>query len=114
MILVDYFKLDFSKVNESLKNMSFDSLLETSNVLNTFFHEIQDKPISPQGVRILSKTRIEEKDVKILLNKYKTLEKIFSLDKEALFDTFKDEAFVKSLKQNLDNLKEKILVGKNI
>lgn len=114
MILVDYFKLDFSKVNESLKNMSFDSLLETSNVLNTFFHEIQDKPISPQGVRILSKTRIEEKDIKILLNKYKTLEKIFSLDKEALFDTFKDEVFVKSLKQNLDNLKEKILVGKNI
>ncbi len=114
MILVDYFKGDSSRVDETLKSMNFDILLETSNILKTFFHETRDKSISPQGIRILSKTGIEEENIKILLNKYKTLDNVFSLDREALMEMFKDERFARTLKQNLDSLKEKILVGKSI
>jgi len=114
MILRDYFKLDYSKVNETLKNMNFDSLIETTNILEVLFNETRDRPITAQGLRILNKTNIGEKDMRMLLTKYKTLEKIFSLEKEALSKVFKDKELVDSLKQNLDSLKEKILVGKNL
>lgn len=114
MVLEDYFKLESSKADETLKNMNFDFLLETSNILKILFKEIHDKPLSPQGIRILSKTGISEKDIKILLNNFKTLEKIFSLDKDSLFSVFKNKEFANSLKQDLDNIKEKVLVGKSI
>ena len=114
LILGDYFKNNFSKVDEGLKEMNFDSLLETANILKTFFNETQDKPISPRGLRILSKTGISEDKIILLLNKYKSLEKIFSLDKESLMEVFNDESLVKFFKQNLDSIKEKILVGKNL
>jgi len=114
MILLDYFNIDSQKVDEQLRCMSFDSLLEISNILKAFFNETHDKPISAQGLRILTKTGIEEESIKMLLNKYNTLDKIFSLDKSDLLEFFKDEKLAKTLKKNLDGIKEKILVGKNI
>ncbi|MEX0920756.1 MAG: DNA integrity scanning diadenylate cyclase DisA [Candidatus Pacearchaeota archaeon] len=113
-ILRDYFGEDHLKVNETLNNMNFDFLVETSNVLRVLFDELHDSSVSPRGMRILNKTNILEKDIKILLEKFKTLDNIFNLDKEDLKSVFKNENFVDSLLKSLKNLKEKILMGKKI
>lgn len=114
MILKDYFKSRSSKAEETLKGINFDFLLETQNILRILFDELHDKPISPQGTRILSKIGLLEKDIKLLMDKFKTLDKIFTLDINSLSNLFKNEEFVNSLKQDLDNLREKILVEKSI
>ena len=114
MILEDYFPSEANIVDESLRSMNFDSLLEISNILKTFFKEAQDKPISPNGKRLLNKTGINGESIELLLSKYKTLDKIFSLDKEELLQTFSEASYVNFLKQNLDHIKEKILIGKNL
>ncbi|MFH1585348.1 MAG: DNA integrity scanning diadenylate cyclase DisA [archaeon] len=114
MILKDYFKSKYPKADAILKNMTFDFLLETSNIGRMLFEELNDKPISSKGMRIMSKTNLLEKDITILLTTFKTLDKIFNADKEFLEGIFKNEAFVESLIKDLDNLKEKILVGRRV
>jgi len=94
--------------------MNFDFLIETPNILRVLFEELHDNPIFPKGMRILSKTDLLEKDIKILFKNFKTLENIFNLDKESLKPVFKNENFVDSLLNEIKNLKEKILMGKKI
>ncbi len=113
-ILKDYFGPKYSKIGETLKDTNFDFLIETSNVLRVLFGELHDNPISSKGMRILSKTNLLEKDIKILFKNFKTLENIFNLDKESLKPLFKNESFVDSFLNEIKNLKEKILMGKKI
>jgi len=113
-ILKDYFDLRYLKMGEILKDMNFDFLIGTSNVLRVLFGELHDNPISSTGMRILSKTNLLEKDIKILFKNFKTLENIFNLDKESIKLVFKNENFIDSLLDEIKNLKEKILMGKKI
>lgn len=113
-ILKDYFDSKYSKVDETLKNMNFDFLIETSNVLRVIFGELHDNSISPKGMRILKKTNLLEKDIKILLRNFKTLDDIFNLNKDSLKPYFKNDDFIDSLLGEIKNLKEKILMGKKI
>lgn len=113
-ILEDYFGPKYKKVNFMLEEMNFDFLLDLSNIAKVLFEESHDKPIFPQGLRILNKTELFEKDIKILVDNYKTLGQIFNADKKSLVDIFKDEDFVGSLLDDLSNLKDKILAGKKI
>jgi len=110
MIFKDYFKSKYFKVDTILRNVDFDSLVETSNLLMILFEELHDKSISPRGIRILSKTNLSEKDVNFLINHFKTLDKIFEADKDYLIKIFKNEDAVNLLMKSLENLKEKILV----
>ena len=114
LVLKDYFGQKHSRADELLKNVHFDFLLETSNISRILFGEIHDKPISPKGLRILSKTNLLEKDAKMLLNSFGGLDKVFDVDREALSGIFKNEELMNSIMRDLKNLKEKILVGKNI
>ena len=113
-IIKDYFSSGRTKKDEMLKNMNFDFLLETSNILRFLFGELHDKPISSRGTRILSKTNLLRKDIKILLNIFKTPDKLFNTDKEALTIALKNENLADSLFDEIKNLKEKILMGKRI
>jgi len=113
-ILRDYFGRKYSKMNEILKNMNFDFLIETSNILRMLFGELHDNPISPKGMRILGKTNLLKKDIKILFKNFKTLDNTFNLDKESLKPLFRNESFIDSLLNEIKNLKEKILMGKKI
>ncbi|HUW43936.1 MAG TPA: DNA integrity scanning diadenylate cyclase DisA [Bacillota bacterium] len=113
-ILKDYFGQKYSKIDEILKNMNFDFLIETSNVLRVLFGELHDNAISSKGTRILNKTNLLKKDTKILSKNFKTLDDIFNLDKESLKPLFKNEDLVDSLLSEIRNLKEKILMGKKI
>ncbi len=114
LLLKDYFGNKYSKADELLKNINFDFLLETSNIARILFEEIHDQPISPKGLRILSKTDLLEKEIKILLDTFGSLDKVFDLDKEALSSIFKNEKLADSIIRDLKNLKEKILVGKSL
>lgn len=113
-IIKDYFSSGRSKKDEILRNMNFDFLLETSNVLRMLFDELHDKPVASKGTRILKKTNLLKKDIKTLLDNLKTLDKIFNIDKESLKSIFKNENFVESFMEEIKNLKEKILMGKKI
>ena len=112
LVLKDYFKFRSAKIDTLLKDMDFDFLLETSNMSRILFGELHDKPISPKGLRILDKTNLLEKEIKFLLNNFKTLNKIFEAEKESLIKIFKNEKLADSLIKDLENLKEKILIGK--
>ncbi len=114
MILKDYFKSKSNKIDILLEEMNFDFLLETSNLSRILFDELHDRPISSIGTRILSKTNLLEKDIEILMANYETLDKIFRASKESLNKLFKNENFIESLREDLENLKDKILAGKKI
>jgi diadenylate cyclase len=114
LLLKDYFGSRATKTDEVLKNVNYDFLLETSNVARILFGELHDKPISPRGFRILNKTNLLEKEIRLLFNAFEDLDKIFEADKEALSKLFKNEEFVDTIIRDLKNLKEKILIGKNL
>jgi len=114
MILKDYFKLKQVRTDTQLKNMNFDFLLESSNLSRMLFEELHDKFIQPQGIRILSKTNLLEKDIKLLLSGFETLGRIFNADKASLIEIFKNKGLVESLMQDLENLRDKIFIRKNI
>ena len=113
-LLKDYFGPKHSKADELLKNINFDFLLETSNIARILFGETHDKPISPRGLRILSKTSLLEKDIKMMLDTFGSLDKMFDTDRETLSGMFKNEKLIDSIMRDLKNLKEKILVGKSL
>jgi len=113
-LLKDYFGQKYAKADELLRNINFDFLLETSNISRILFGELHDKPISPMGLRILSKTNLLDKDIRILLNYFGGLDKVFDADRDTLSTIFKNEDLINSIMRDLKNLKEKILVGKSI
>jgi diadenylate cyclase len=113
-LLRDYFDRKYTKADEILENMNFDFLLENSNIIRMLFGEIHDNNISSKGMRIMRKTNLLKKDIKNLLDKFVTLDRIFNLDKEDLEGVFKSESFIESLLEEIKNLKEKILMGKRI
>lgn len=114
LLLKDYFNQKYGKADELMRNVNFDFLLETSNIARILFGEIHDKPVSPKGLRILSKTELLEKDIKTLLNSFGGLDKVFDVDQESLSTVFKNEKLIGSVMHDLKNLKEKILVGKSL
>ena len=114
MILKDYFDSKSSKAKAILNDMNFDFLLETQNISRILFEELHDRPLSPKGIRILSKTSLLEKDIKILLNNFKTLDKIFNADMDSLFRLFKNENMVDSLINDFDAIRKKIIVGEEL
>jgi len=114
MILRDYFKIKYARTDTQLKNMNFDFLLESSNLSRMLFEELHDKFIQSQGTRILGKTNLLEKDIKLLLNSFETLGRIFNADKNSLIEIFKNKSLVESLMQDLESLRDKIFIRKNI
>lgn len=112
-ILRDY-SSDFCEVQSSLDKMSFDSLLDIANVSKILFKEIHDKPISPRGFRMLSKTNLSENNINLITNEFKTLNEIFDADRASLIKILVEEGVVDLFMRNLDSLKEKIMEGKNI
>jgi len=112
MILSDYFGKEAEKASESLRNMNFDFLIETSNISRILFGELYDEKIVPRGYRILGKMEILEKDIQSLLDYFVSLDNIFNASKEDFLNVFKNETFIDSLINSLKSLREKIISGK--
>jgi len=114
LILKDYFESKSPKADSILDSMNFDFLLETPNISRMLFEELHDKPISARGVRILSRINLLEKDSDVLLGSFKSISEILDADRETFVKIFKNESLVDSLRHNLENLRERIMAGKNI
>ncbi|GIU68367.1 MAG: DNA integrity scanning protein DisA [Candidatus Pacearchaeota archaeon] len=113
-ILLDYFGKKSKKIDNILKNLNFDFLIDTNNLIRIFFGQLHDSSVSPKGIRILSKTNILDKDIETMISNFKSLDKIFNLDSDSLKSIFKNENLVESIILEIKNLKEKILMGKKI
>lgn len=114
LVLEDYFSGENDKIDSIMKSMSFDFLLETSNVMRMVFDELHEKQICPKGSRILSKTGFLEKDIEKILSELKSLGKVFDSDVEGLSKVLESNALAESFRRELDSLKEKILEGKRM
>jgi DNA integrity scanning protein DisA with diadenylate cyclase activity len=88
--------------------------LENQNISRMLFDELHDRNISPRGYRIFGKTDLMEKDIKLLISTFKTLDKILNADIESMLKIFKKQESVDFFNKELKTLKEKIMVGKKI
>lgn len=114
LLLKDYFGTKFLKISAILENMNFDFLLETSNISRMLFEEVHDRTISPKGIRMLSRTNLLEKNKKILMSNFKTLDELLNADEEALLKVLKRKDVVDFFKEELKEVREKIMTGKKI
>lgn len=114
LILMDYFNGKYQRALNTLSGISFDFLLETSNLSRTLFEEVHDKIISPQGYRILSRTNLLEKNLKGLINYFENLDNILVSNNEDFLKVLKKQSLVDMFKEELEGIKEKIMTGKNI
>jgi len=112
LVLKDYFDLNYLDMDDSLKNLNFDFLLETGNLSKTLFGEIHDERITPRGIRFLSKTNLPEQEFSLIFNSFINLNDLFKTDRESLLKILKEEKIVDSLEKDLVNLKKKIIEGK--
>jgi len=113
-ILKDYFNSDFEIKSNMLEKMNFDFLLETSNISRMLFEELHDRAISPKGIRLLGKTNILDSYLDLLWSRFDNLDKILSLSKEEISSIFENEDLSNHFVNELDSLKEKIMLGKKI
>ncbi len=113
-VLKDYFGPEELKINSLLKDMNFDFLLETSNIMRLIFDELHDRAVYPRGQRILRKVDFLEKDTDLLLSKFETLGKVFDSSIDELKEIFGDKSIADSMKKELSSLKGKILEGRKL
>jgi len=113
-ILRDYFKGEAQTMQTILEKMNFDSLLEKDNISEALFNDVNDKPISSMGLRILKETNALEQYIDSLTAKHKNLETIMTLSNEELLEVFKTEELANHFKEEINSLKEKIMVGKSL
>ena len=114
MILEDYFRATYSKIDFVLEEMSFDFLLEENNISKELFEDSHDREIFPRGIRILSKIGLRGEEIEILANNFKDLTSMFSSDLDGFVKIFGDENIAKNVKNDLDDLRERIMSGKRV
>lgn len=112
LLLKDYFGNRHLRVSSTLENMNFDFLLETSNISRLIFEEVHDKTISPKGVRFLSKTNLLEKNQRILINNFRSLDKLLDANEEELLKVLKKKEIVEFFLREVREVKDKIMSGK--
>ncbi|MBU0958843.1 MAG: DNA integrity scanning diadenylate cyclase DisA [Nanoarchaeota archaeon] len=113
LILKDYFEKK-TLTEKLLEKMDFDFLLDPENVSRMLFEELHDRPISPRGWRLLSKTNILEKYIEALIARFRNLDIILSRNERELCEIFENEGLCAFFKKELYNLREKISLGKQI
>ncbi len=113
-LLEDYFGMDSKRILSMVESLSFDSLLEQSTVYELLSEEVNDKFVSPKGIRLLSRMGLEEKSLGLLLSKFDCLKRILKASDEELFDVFGSAEDVDYFKNSLNELKQNILLNKDL
>ena len=75
--------------------------------------EVDDKFVSPKGVRLLKRMGLEEKSFGLLISKFDCLKKILKADDDALLSIFGSIEEVEFFKSSLNELKQNILLNKD-
>jgi len=110
----DYFGSKYLRAKTILKNMNFDFLIETQNLSRMLFNELHDRALSPHGLRILSKTNLQERDIRLIISSLKTLDKILSANEEELMKIFRKQEYVSFFNKEVESIREKIMIGRKI
>jgi diadenylate cyclase len=95
-----------------LSNISFDKIIDTESFSRILFELSPESQISPKGYRILEKLNLTEREIKSLINSFESLSRIIEAQEEDLEKILK--AKTQSFKQQMENLKEQILLGKKV
>ncbi|MGV8152354.1 MAG: DNA integrity scanning diadenylate cyclase DisA [Candidatus Nanoarchaeia archaeon] len=111
-LLIKDYRLKQSKVEPFFNNLTFEGLLDSESIAKLLFGDSSDKKIYPSGYRILSRTSLNEKEIKSLVNFCKSLESIFNLDEEKARQILKKDSF--SFTREINTLREQIMIGKKI
>ncbi len=114
LILRDYLGQTSTISLSILENMDFEFLLEPMNILRLLFEELHDKPISPKGIRILGKTNLPDRYVDILIGNFDNLKEILSASNQKLLDFLESETMVSFFREEIYNLREKVVLNKRI
>ncbi|MBI2043587.1 DNA integrity scanning protein DisA [Candidatus Pacearchaeota archaeon] len=114
IILRDYFSSKYLSAMDMLEKMNFDFLLESGNISRLLFEELYDKPISPQGIRLLGKTKIPERHVNELIVKFSNLNEILSARNDDLIAIFEKQETIEFFNKEINRLRERVLMGKDM
>jgi diadenylate cyclase len=110
-IIGDYL-LKPAKAKQFFDNLSFEGLLDAENIARLLFGEISEEQIIPKGHRLLGKTSLNENEIRTLINSFKNLVGILEADEDNVRRVLKNHA--EGFKQEINSLKEHIMVGKKI
>lgn len=118
LILQDYVK-DSQKTKKALSILTFEDLLETSNIIKILLENIphsdeqSTEHLIPKGYRILNKTSLGDKNIDETLVKVENFQTLLELPQEQLAKIFGDKK-AKILYKEIFHLKEQIMLGKKI
>jgi diadenylate cyclase len=111
LIIKDYLQ-NSEKIKSFFDDLSFDDLLDSENISKILFGDSSETKITPRGYRILSKTNLEEEEIKMLIHNFIDLDKVLNAEEINLQKIL--ESKVESFKETLNKIREQIMVGKKI
>lgn len=110
-IIRDYF-LKPSKIEQFFDSLNFDELLDLDNIIKILFETSPESRIVPKGYRLLSKTGLDKLEMEDLVKIFKDLDGVLNADEKILRRILKDKTDI--FKEEVNNLREQILVGKRV
>ena len=110
-IIKDYLQRPL-RVRNFFDNLSFDGLLDAENIAHLLFGDSSEKKILSKGNRILSKTSLNNTEIRNLINFFKNLNGILEADEINLQRILKNHT--EGFKEEFSKLREQIMLGKKI
>ena len=111
LIIKDYISGQI-RAKAFFNNISFEGLLDLSNMAKVLLKKAPESNISPKGYRILNKTSLSKDKIQSLIKHFKTLENILNSDKEAIKKILKTET--DKFFEEVNTLREHSMLGKKI
>ncbi len=108
--------LDYSdkpqNVKKLLANLNFENVIDMDSFSRLIFELSPDSQISAKGYRILGKLNLTEREINILVDHFGNLSNMLDAEDGELSKILRSKS--QSFRNELDGLKEQILVGKKI
>ena len=104
LVIKDYTKLNLKKTKNILSSLTYDELIDKENILTALAQEESNKLEEIRGWRVLSKTKLEEKEIANMLKEFKNLNNILSLKKEKFLDLL-GENKAKNFSKEIEKIK---------
>lgn len=109
LVIKDY--ITRLKAKQFLSNLNFEELLDLDNLSSVLFKSSLEKEIQPSGYRLLLKTSLTKTEIENLIKHFENINKILEGDDSKLSQILKEPA---SFKNQLNHLREQIMIGKKI
>ncbi len=103
LLLEDYSLKHLGKIG-----LKFEEIIDINQLASKVFGRSPEEIVQPKGYRLLSKTKLEKRLIKLLVSRYKNLGNILNSD----LSFFGKEA--NKIQKELANLREQVMVGKKV